>query len=126
MITKTIKAYYCEYCKKFYRSKSACKNHELICWDNPVNHRDCRGCSYHRAKQHTVYYSENGYKEVENVLMLSYCYKHKMFIYPPKVEIKKNWFDTDSIPNVPMRKTCNDRVVDFEISHKIDNNDTEF
>jgi len=42
---------------------------------------------------------------VEQVSIL-YCKKIESFLYPPKVERNKSWFETDEIPNVPMKRTC--------------------
>lgn len=40
---KEIKAYQCDFCKKYYKHKSSAKRHENICYSNPDN-RACLTC----------------------------------------------------------------------------------
>ncbi len=123
MIEKTIKAYYCEYCKKFYRSKSACEKHELICDEHPDNKRACRGCSYNQAKNIEIYDIGDEGKELYDRVWISFCHLHNMAIYPPIVERKKNWFDLPEFDNVPMRKECKDRTESVHVSLNIRNDE---
>lgn len=39
-----IKAYQCEYCKKYSKSKSVMKKHELKCFHNPIT-KSCATCA---------------------------------------------------------------------------------
>lgn len=40
---KEIKAYQCDFCKKYYKHKSSAKRHEKICYYNP-NNKACLTC----------------------------------------------------------------------------------
>ncbi len=108
MITKTKQVYYCDHCKKYYLRKDSCVKHELICHKNPDNNRDCWGCN-HLAKEETSIYHDTYIGEQEQKVQLFKCRKLEKWVYPPKVEMKNNWFDLGDEFNEPMPKECPDR-----------------
>lgn len=118
MKIETKEIYKCEYCNKLYQIKSACYKHENICSKNPENDRACFTCRHLTTETETIYY-DTGYGENERKVNLLYCNKKESFVYPPKVEFKKNWYETDPIENNPMPKKCeikdndNDPFEDF-------------
>jgi hypothetical protein len=108
MKTKTIKVYICEYCKKLYQIKHFAEYHEKICKNNPNNFRDCHSCMHLEKKEHILYdYYTNHYGDSDNrTLNLLYCDEIKSYLYPVSVEIKGNYIDLVTEPNVPMKKEC--------------------
>lgn len=113
MKTEIKEIYKCEYCNKLYQIKKNAAYHELMCSKNPANKRPCFECK-HLNKRQTVIYPDNptGYVSNELVLNLLHCKKKDIFIYPPKVEVKKNMYELGDDLNEPMPKQCSD----FEIS----------
>lgn len=101
MIIEIKEVYKCEYCRKLYQLKRFAELHEKMCSKNPENSRKCFGCK-HLGKKKTEVYDCEMPRRVE----LLYCSKIDSFLYPPKVEHKKNWHETDPMPNNPMRRKC--------------------
>lgn len=106
MKTKNVTLYICSHCKKEYKRKHACVNHELICLKNPVNRRACFGCNHLKKKQAFAYYSTFNGGEMERKITLFHCEKINSFLYPPNVEAKGNAFDMGDDLNQPMLKYC--------------------
>jgi hypothetical protein len=103
MKTKIKEVYYCEFCKKHGLLKHAMIRHESMCWGNPETDRPCFDCQ-NMTKSTTEIFSDdgngNGYVEV------FYCKAKDTFLYTPKNEVKKNWFDLGNERNSPMPKQC--------------------
>jgi hypothetical protein len=104
--TETIQVYKCEYCNKLYQRKHFAEVHEKSCHKNPNNYRKCLDECKHLIKKTTKYYYDTGYGERSRDLELFYCPKKKSFLYPPKVEHDKKWFDLADDLNEPMPKEC--------------------
>ena len=106
MKIETKEIYKCEFCNKLYQRKHFCIRHELICLKNPANYRVCFDCK-HLTKEKTTIYKDYGQGEQEESVELFFCKKINSFLYPPKVEIKKNYFDDlGDTENQPMKKEC--------------------
>ena len=101
--TRTI--YKCDHCNKLYQMRHWCEIHEEGCFHNPDNHRDCFTCVHLIKKDHEISFDTYMGEQCEN-RTLFYCKKIDSFLYPPKVEAKRNWFETHPIENNPMRKSC--------------------
>ena len=108
MKVETREIYKCDHCKKMYQLKRFCERHELMCYKNPDNNRACYGCMFLVEKTEEVYsgvgnpYGEEG---TINVKVL-YCSKKDVFVYPPKVAVKRNMFDMGEKSNEEMPKEC--------------------
>ena len=79
---KEIKAYQCDYCKKYYKHKSSAKRHEKICFYNPEN-RACITCDNFKTDYETVYVRPHGnqnYGDADYDVRYNYCdYDEKSF-----------------------------------------------
>lgn len=106
MITETKEIYKCEYCKKLYQLKHFAEKHEESCFHNPKNKRVCFDCNHLIKKKETLYFDRPDGPEYKKEVDLFYCGKLELFLYPPKVENKKNWFDLGDDLNEPMKKEC--------------------
>lgn len=106
MITKTKDVFYCEHCKKHGLSKHAMTYHESICTKNPANKRPCFGCESLTQKEAAISGEYFNGSEWERKVELLYCKKKKVFLYPPKNEVKQNFFDTGDYINEPMPREC--------------------
>jgi len=99
--------YRCEYCNKLYQRKYAAIQHEKICKKNPDNKRACMVngfvCDHLTKKRAWYHYPDEENKCEVNLL---YCEYKKIFLYPPKIEVKGNWFELDEELNEPMPKQC--------------------
>ena len=104
--------YKCEHCNKLYQIKNKCLEHEKVCNKNPDNQRACFGCRHLEKKNYTIYEDHHYGGELERKVELLHCPKINSFLYPPKVEHKKNWYETDPMENKPMPRTC--KVYDDE------------
>jgi len=106
MISETKEIYKCEHCKKLYQLKHFALRHEQSCTKNPANWRACFGC-VHLGKRETKVYHDSpfGGEQVQTVEIL-YCPKKEVFLYPPKVEVKKNMYDLGDDLNEPMPMEC--------------------
>lgn len=113
MKEKQITAYFCAHCNKLYQRKHACITHEVYCSSNPDPQRACFSCIHLHKKSVTHYYDTYSGESYEYVTIL-HCKKLDKFVYPPKVEAKKNWFDLGDEFNEPMPKVCNDRDIGSE------------
>ena len=107
MKEKNITAYFCSHCNKLYQRKHACIDHEKLCMSNPEIERACYSC-IHFEKKDIRYYFDSYPGEDHRKLSLLHCKKLDKFLYPPKVEAKKNWFDLGDEFNEPMPKKCDD------------------
>lgn len=105
MKTELKEIYKCDHCNKLYQIKSCAIAHELICSKNPTNHRPCFICA-HLEKKETIYYYDTYCGENKKTINLLHCAVIDSFLYPPKVESKKNWFDLGDKHNEPMPKEC--------------------
>ena len=105
MKIETREIYKCDYCNKLYQIKNRCADHEKVCSKNPKNDRPCFGCRYLSTKKHTYYIEQYDWEEKRTVELM-YCEKVATFIYPPKVEHKNNWIETEEPENRPMPKNC--------------------
>ena len=105
MKTEIKEIYKCEYCNKPYQRKHNCLNHEKICFKNPDTERICFKCIFLEKKDTLVV--ENTYcVEEERNINIFYCKKIDSYLYPPKVEHKKNKFETMDKENKPMLRIC--------------------
>lgn len=120
MKTKVKTIYYCDHCNKNYFTKSGCAKHEEVCFHNPTNDRPCFHCE-HLTKKQVDYYYEMYDGEHKRTLELMYCEKLDKFVYPPIVEVKRNFFDLGDYYNDPMPKECPDQTqtVDYHMILKI-------
>lgn len=50
---KEIKAYHCDFCKKYSKSLSYIKQHEKICCYNPIT-KSCATCIHYKQKIYTT------------------------------------------------------------------------
>lgn len=119
MKTETREVYKCDHCSKMYQIKRYAEQHEVFCVKNPENKRACTFCP-HLDKKVTSYYQEfpDG-SEMERTVELFFCKEKRMFLYPPKVEIKKTWFELGYHENSPMPKDC-------DIKSKIDQDSEDY
>ena len=97
--------YYCDYCKKHFISKYFAEKHEISCHKNPKNDRACFNCKY-LARETFDYCFDTGFGESSRKVDILFCNKLEIGVYPPKVEIKKNFFDFGDFLNEPMPKNC--------------------
>ena len=97
--------YYCDYCKKHFISKYFAEKHEIFCHKNPKNDRACFNCR-HLSRETFDYYFDTGFGESSRKVDILFCNKLEIGVYPPKVEIKKNFFDFGDFLNEPMPKNC--------------------
>ena len=107
MLIQTKEIYKCEHCNKLYQIKRFCESHELSCNKNPANQRACFRCVHLGKKNHTLYNDHPMGGETTRVVSLLHCKHFGNFLYPPKVEHKKNYHETDEIENSPMPMVCN-------------------
>lgn len=54
---REIKAYHCDYCKKYSKSESYMKAHEKECFYNPET-KSCATCKYYSQKDNIVHIEE--------------------------------------------------------------------
>ncbi len=111
MKERHISVFNCDHCNKLYQVRNACERHEKLCNKNPINFRACHFCE-HLDKKETTIYHDTGYGEMTSKVSLLYCKAKDIFLYPPKVEAKGEWFETDP-ENVPMPKECDMRKSTF-------------
>ena len=79
--------------------------HELMCFQNPDNRRDCHSCEFLEKKSVTIsvdYYGQESERSVD----VFHCSKLSKFLYTPQNEVKKNYFDLGDHLNEPMPKVC--------------------
>ena len=50
---REIKAYACDFCKKFTKTKQAMKNHEALCYHNPTA-KACASCEHYMQEEYEV------------------------------------------------------------------------
>ena len=50
---REIKAYACDFCKRFTRTKQAMKNHEPVCFRNPTA-KACATCEHYMQEEYEV------------------------------------------------------------------------
>jgi hypothetical protein len=110
MIIETKEVYKCEHCRKMYQIKSACEKHELICNKNTSNHRACMSCP-HLIKKTVDVHFDNPMREETIRTDVLFCPKINSYLYPPKIEVNKNWFEGEDIEdgkteNNPMPISC--------------------
>ena len=106
MKTEIKEIYKCDHCRKVYQIKKYAIAHENACKRNPVNKRPCFDC-LHLEKKQTTHYYDTYCGEDEREISLLYCAMDQKFLYPPKVESKKNMIDLGDESNDPMPKQCN-------------------
>ncbi len=127
MITETREIYKCEHCRKLYQRKNACEKHEKGCGHNPDNWRACHECLELGKRNVEIYQADpNGTDTANRRVNILHCRKRCVYIYPPQVEAKKNWFDQEDIndgntPNEPMPKEC-----EFQSTYPATNNFPEW
>ena len=119
MKTEIKEVYKCEYCNKLYQRKHAAIQHENGCSKNPNNKRACIvdgiACD-HLIKKRVWHYFDTPFGEDKQQVDLLYCGHKKIFMYPPKVEAKKNWFELGDELNEPMPKECDDyKLLDYDM-----------
>lgn len=105
MKTEVKEVYKCDFCKKLYQIKPACIKHESGCSKNPDNQRPCFMCPNLINKDAAIYIDQYDGSQHERNIRLLFCEAKKVFIYPPKVEVKKNMYELDE-ENEPMPKMC--------------------
>lgn len=90
-----IKAYHCDYCKKYYKHKSSAIRHENGCFYNPQN-KACLSCKNFITDYTTVYVRPRGdqnYGDADYEQRYNYCeYTGKSFqnYDGDRQEFKKN------------------------------------
>jgi hypothetical protein len=105
MKIETREIYKCEYCNKLYQRKRFAKVHEDGCKKNPANYRRCFGCAHlHKVDAQYTYETYTG-EDTQTVHVL-HCRAKDVYLFPPKVEAKENWFDFGDKPNNPMPMEC--------------------
>lgn len=50
---REIKAYACDFCKKFTKTKQSMKKHEALCFHNPIA-KACASCEHYIQEEHKV------------------------------------------------------------------------
>lgn len=105
-VVENVKIYHCDFCKKKLFVKSAMERHEINCFHNPVNHRPCFGCIHLEKKETTLYDDSPMGGEIERKVSLFHCSKKGLFLYTPKNEHKRNWFDLGDDINEKMPTEC--------------------
>ena len=105
MKTETITIYRCDHCSKIYQIKHYAEKHEKSCTKNPDNRRPCFGCDNLKMKKTTLH-SDSYAGAYDYEVEILFCQKVNSFLYPPKVEHKKNWYETDPVSNKPMPREC--------------------
>lgn len=106
MKTEVREIYKCDHCNKLYQIKNACIIHERGCNKNPDNYRVCLSCRHLEKVEETIYHDTPYGGQNSQEVYLFYCKKIESFLYPPKVEQKENWFETDPVDNKPMLRNC--------------------
>ena len=114
METETKEIYKCDFCSRWYQLKRFAESHEKSCTRNPDNYRRCLdNCKHLVKKGAKVYIGIDEYYTSEPIYetrTLLFCEKKSMFLYPPKVEHKGNYyteFYDEENENKPMMKECN-------------------
>lgn len=108
MKIETKEIYKCEFCNKLYQLKHFAAKHEELCTKNPENKRACFGCSHLEKKQTTIYHDSPLGGEIVQQVHILFCNKKQMYVYPPRVQVKKNMYDLGNDLNEPMPKVCSD------------------
>lgn len=103
---ENVTIYKCDFCGKELKQKHSMVNHEITCLKNPINIRPCYGCPLLIKKEAIIYYDNWDGSESEREVELLYCQAKKHFLYTPKNEAKKNWFELGNEINEPMPKEC--------------------
>ena len=106
MIIETKEIYKCDFCRKLYQIKRFAEVHEQLCYKNPENNRPCYSCPNLEKRTTEIYYQDYNGHDMERNVDLLYCTSKEIFLYPPKVEYKKNWHDLDEETNEPMPRSC--------------------
>lgn len=107
MRTLTRETYYCDHCNKMYLTKGHCKIHELRCYRNPENHRDCFTCKglVSNLKIETDGINIGGINIGKNHKVF-YCKFIDVYVAPPKAEHRGNLHNCLDKMNVYMPKKC--------------------
>jgi hypothetical protein len=105
MITETREIYKCGFCRKLYQIKKWAEIHEKGCTKNPKNWRKCFGC-VHLHKTEADYTCDTYFGEETVSVSVLHCKAKDVYIHPPKVEAKKNWFDFGDKANESMPMEC--------------------
>lgn len=114
MKTEILEVYKCDHCNKLYQKKHFAEKHEKVCVLNPDNKRACDECIHLTKKDQNICYDHFDGGETHRTLSLLYCPKIDSFLYPPKVEQKKNFFDLGDELNHPMPKECKHQTTVFD------------
>ena len=109
-IIKNATIYKCDFCNRRYERKHFAIKHEIKCSSNPDNWRACQDYTFLEFESATIH-TDNYYGEEKFIIDIFKCTKKNVFIYPPKVEHKKNYFlqegiNNSDIENIPMPKKC--------------------
>jgi hypothetical protein len=110
---ENVTIYKCDFCNKELKRKHSMAQHETTCLKNPINIRPCFGCPLLTKKETSVYYDNYDGSESELKVQLLYCEAKKHFLYTPKNEHKKNWFELGDESNEPMPTECDIEINDF-------------
>ena len=114
MKTVTKPVYYCDYCKKYFISKYFAEKHENICSKNPQNNRACFNCKHLQKETFDLYFDTWSGEDSKKVDVL-FCVKLEKGVYPPKVEMKGNFFDFGDFLNEPMPKECKELEINTSL-----------
>lgn len=86
---ENVTLYKCDFCKKEYKRKHFCADHEKMCYWNPVNNRKCfEGCLNLERKEVEVYigrddrYNEPIYRTYNGF----FCQSKLIYLLPPNVD----------------------------------------
>jgi hypothetical protein len=108
MKIETKEIYKCEFCNKLYQLKHFAAKHEKICTKNPENKRACFGCKHLKKKQTIIYHDSPIGGSIDQPVSILFCKKKSIYVYPPRVEIKKNMYELGDDSNEPMPKECSE------------------
>lgn len=104
MKTKDCKIYICEHCGKKYFSKYFAEKHEVACYQNPANFRECYKCQSFGTSFGEVesFYSKTGTKMVDAM----FCKEKECFLLNPVSEMKGRKYEFENYTNEPMPIKC--------------------
>lgn len=106
MIIKTKEIYICEYCRKLYQIKKACKKHEPMCKKNPDNKQKCYDFCIYLCKKEIEYIWESWDGEHQEKKEILFCNAKEEGVFPYWINGLEQEDIIENIPNNPMPKKC--------------------
>ena len=89
---KEIKAYQCDHCKFYKKTKSSAINHEENCYHNPKN-RACATCEHNIIDYETIYDPNHGGNPGSTDYEVPYNYCKKKEVVLNRKTLKMNCMD---------------------------------